>query len=38
MTKPRHQGGEEIVVIEGAFRDEHGEHPAGSWIRNPHKS
>ncbi|MEE9596290.1 MAG: cupin domain-containing protein [Acidiferrobacterales bacterium] len=33
-----HWGGEEIFVIEGAFRDEHGEYPAGSWIRNPHKS
>lgn len=33
-----HQGGEEIFVIEGAFFDEHGEYPAGSWIRSPHES
>ena len=25
-------------MIEGMFCDEHGEYPAGSWIRNPHKS
>lgn len=33
-----HYGGEEIVVISGAFKDEHGEYPAGSWIRSPHMS
>ncbi len=33
-----HWGGEEIFVIEGKFIDESGEYPAGSWIRNPHKS
>jgi len=33
-----HWGGEEIFVIDGEFFDEHGEYPAGSWIRNPHKS
>ena len=33
-----HWGGEEIFVIEGEFLDEHGAYPAGSWIRNPHKS
>jgi len=33
-----HWGGEEIFVIDGAFCDEHGEYPAGSWLRNPHKS
>ncbi len=32
------QGGEEMYVIEGTFHDEHGEYPAGSWIRNPHGS
>ena len=31
----RHVGGEEIFVIDGCFRDEHGEYPAGSWIRSP---
>tara|TARA_R110001606_G_scaffold361754_7_gene515323 strand:+ start:238729 stop:239397 length:669 start_codon:yes stop_codon:yes gene_type:complete len=33
-----HYGGEEIVVLKGIFFDEHGEYPAGSWIRNPHLS
>ena len=33
-----HWGGEEILVIEGTFHDEHGEYPAGSWLRNPHQS
>lgn len=30
-----HPGGEEIYVIEGVFQDEHGDYPAGTWIRNP---
>ncbi len=30
-----HPGGEEILVLEGLFRDEHGEYPAGSWLRSP---
>jgi anti-sigma factor ChrR (cupin superfamily) len=34
----RHWGGEEILVIEGKFYDEHGEYPAGSWLRSPHES
>jgi anti-sigma factor ChrR (cupin superfamily) len=34
----RHYGGEEILVLEGTFRDEHGDYPAGSWIRSPHMS
>jgi len=34
----RHWGGEEVFVIEGVFYDEHGEYPAGSWIRSPHQS
>ena len=33
-----HHGGEEVVVIKGKFIDEHGEYPAGSWIRSPHMS
>lgn len=33
-----HFGGEEIVVLSGRFIDEHGEYPAGSWIRSPHMS
>ncbi len=30
-----HPGGEEIYVLEGVFRDELGDYPAGSWLRNP---
>jgi anti-sigma factor ChrR (cupin superfamily) len=33
-----HWGGEEIFVIEGVFSDEHGDHPAGTWLRSPHLS
>jgi anti-sigma factor ChrR (cupin superfamily) len=33
-----HWGGEEIFVIEGVFQDEHGDYPAGTWIRSPHLS
>src|SRR6056297_418062 len=33
-----HWGGEEIFVIEGTFQDEHGDYPAGTWIRSPHMS
>jgi anti-sigma factor ChrR (cupin superfamily) len=28
-------GGEEVLVLEGAFDDEHGHYPAGTWIRSP---
>jgi anti-sigma factor ChrR (cupin superfamily) len=34
----RHYGGEEIFVLEGVFSDEHGDYPAGHWIRSPHLS
>lgn len=34
----RHWGGEEILVLEGTFQDEHGDYPAGTWIRSPHMS
>lgn len=30
-----HGGGEEFLVIDGVFQDEHGDFPAGSYIRNP---
>mgnify|MGYP002063310355 FL=1 len=33
-----HQGGEEILVVEGEFCDEHGVYPVGSWIRSPDQS
>lgn len=34
----RHYGGEEILVVDGVFSDEHGNYPKGSWIRSPHLS
>ncbi|MFN9870655.1 MAG: cupin domain-containing protein [Cyanobacteriota bacterium] len=30
-----HPGGEEIVVLDGVFEDEHGSYPVGTWLRNP---
>lgn len=30
-----HGGGEEILVLEGTFHDEHGEYCAGTYIKNP---
>lgn len=30
-----HDGGEEILVLEGVFTDETGDHPAGTYLRNP---
>lgn len=30
-----HSGGEEFIVLEGVFQDEHGDYPAGSYVRNP---
>ena len=33
-----HPGGEEILVLEGIFHDEHGSYPAGTWIRSPRYS
>jgi anti-sigma factor ChrR (cupin superfamily) len=38
FSSHRHWGGEEVFVIDGVFYDEHGEYPAGSWIRSPHQS
>jgi anti-sigma factor ChrR (cupin superfamily) len=34
----RHFGGEEIFVISGEFKDEHGAYPANTWLRSPHMS
>jgi hypothetical protein len=34
----RHFGGEEILVIDGVFEDEHGRYPKGVWLRSPHMS
>ncbi|MDA0306063.1 MAG: cupin domain-containing protein [Proteobacteria bacterium] len=30
-----HPGGEEILVLDGVFEDEHGRYPKGAWLRNP---
>lgn len=34
----RHFGGEEILVLSGEFRDEHGVYSKHTWIRSPHMS
>ena len=33
-----HTGGEEYLVLEGVFQDEHGDFPVGSYVRNPPES
>src|SRR5699024_437242 len=30
-----HNGGEEILVLDGIFSDEHGDYPTGTYLRNP---
>jgi hypothetical protein len=30
-----HDRGEEFLVLEGTFQDEHGDYPAGTYVRNP---
>ena len=30
-----HDGGEEFFVLDGVFSDEHGDYPAGTYVRNP---
>ena len=30
-----HTGGEEYLVLEGVFQDEHGDFPVGTYVRNP---
>lgn len=30
-----HTGGEEYLVLDGVFQDEHGDFPVGSYVRNP---
>jgi len=34
----KHFGGEEILVLSGTFRDEHGDYPTLTWLRSPHMS
>ena len=31
----RHDMGEEFLVLDGVFSDEHGEYPTGTYVRNP---
>ena len=33
-----HSGGEEFLVLDGVFQDEHGDYPEGSYVRNPPES
>jgi len=35
FTPHRHQGGEEILVLDGTLQHEFGTYPKGSWIRSP---
>jgi anti-sigma factor ChrR (cupin superfamily) len=35
FSRHTHTGGEEFFVLEGVFQDEHGDYPAGSYVRNP---
>ncbi|MEM9048390.1 MAG: cupin domain-containing protein [Pseudomonadota bacterium] len=30
-----HSGGEEFLVLDGVFQDEHDDYPAGTYVRNP---
>jgi len=30
-----HTGGEEFIVLDGVFEDEHGDYPEGTYVRNP---
>ncbi len=30
-----HTGGEEFLVLDGVFQDEHGDYPPGTYVRNP---
>ena len=35
FSEHTHSGGEEFFVLEGVFSDEHGDYPAGTYVRNP---
>ncbi|UOR15378.1 cupin domain-containing protein [Qipengyuania aquimaris] len=35
FSEHTHHGGEEFIVLEGTFQDEHGDYPAGTYVRNP---
>ena len=38
LARHQHARGEEILVLEGAFEDEHGTYPKDSWLRSPDRS
>lgn len=35
FSEHTHSGGEEFIVLDGIFQDEHGDYPAGTYVRNP---
>lgn len=35
FSRHEHPLGEEILVLQGTFSDEHGDYPAGTYLRNP---
>lgn len=35
FARHTHTGGEEFIVLDGVFQDEHGDFPAGTYVRNP---
>ena len=35
FSEHTHSGGEEFLVLRGVFSDEHGDYPAGTYVRNP---
>ena len=35
FSEHTHSGGEEFFVLDGVFSDEHGDYPAGTYVRNP---
>lgn len=35
FAEHEHGGGEEILVLDGVFSDEHADYPAGTYLRNP---
>lgn len=35
FSEHTHGGGEEFLVLDGVFSDEHADYPAGSYVRNP---
>lgn len=35
FARHTHGGGEEFIVLNGVFQDEHGDYPAGTYVRNP---